>query len=45
MIGVVLGQEKLDLGFTTLQGVEPWKGSWQFVQKSKRQLERVHVAL
>lgn len=30
---------------TVRQGVEPWKASWQRVQKSKRQLERVQVAL
>lgn len=43
--GVDLEEEKWGRGCTTLQGVEPWKASWQWVQKSKRQLGRVHVAL
>lgn len=45
MTGVVLKAGKWDRGCTTRQGVEPWKASWQQVQKSKRQLRRVHVAL
>lgn len=45
MIGVDFEEGKWGRGFTTLQGVEPWKASWQWVQKSKRQLRRVHVAL
>lgn len=36
---------KCDLDWTVRHGAEPWYVSWQRVQKSKRQLERVHVAL
>lgn len=43
--GVDLEVGKWDLGCTALHGVEPWKASWHRVQKSKRQLRRVHVAL
>ncbi len=45
MIWVDFEEGKWGRGFTTLQGVEPWKASWQWVQKSKRQLGRVHMAL
>lgn len=43
--GVDLEVGKCDLGCTALHGVEPWKVSWQRVQKSKRQLRRMHIAL
>lgn len=45
MRGVDLETRKWDLGCTTLHGVEPWKADWHWVQKSKRQLRLVHVAL